>query len=67
MLTKPNILDIAQKIVQNDDDGTSSIKNNQNVKSEMTFTLSPSRNAADTGSMMDSNSMNMSMNSGGGM
>lgn len=66
MLTKPNILDIAQKIVQNDD-GTSISKNNQNVKNEMAFTLSPSRNATNIGSMMDSNSMNMSMNGGGGM
>jgi hypothetical protein len=66
MLTKPNILDIAQKIVQTDD-GTSISKNNQNVKNEMAFTLSPSRNATNIGSMMDSNSMNMSMNGGGGM
>jgi hypothetical protein len=33
----------------------------------MTFTLSPSKNATNTGSMMDSNSMNMTMNGGGGM
>jgi hypothetical protein len=66
MLTKPNILDIAQKIVQNDD-GTSISKNNQNVKNQMAFTLSPSRNAANISSMMDSNSMNMSMNGGGSM
>ncbi len=65
MLTKPDILNIAQKIVQNDD-GTSISKNNQNVKNEMTFTLSPSKNATNTGSMMGSNSMNMSMNGGGG-
>jgi hypothetical protein len=66
MLTKPDILDIAQKIVQNDN-GTSISKTNQNVKNEMTFTLSPSKNATNTGSMMDSNSMNMTMNGGGGM
>ena len=65
MLLKPNILDIAQKIVQSDD-GTSISKTNQNVTNEMKFTLSPSRNATNTGSMMGSNSMNMSMTGGGG-
>ena len=66
MLIKPDILDIAQKVVQSDD-GTSISKNNQNVTNEMKFTLSPSKNATNTGSMMNSNSMNMSMNGGAGM
>ena len=60
MLTKPSVLDIAQKIVEESN-------NNQNMTNEMTFTLSPSKNATNTGSMMmDSNSMNMPMNNDDG-
>ena len=58
MLTKPNVLDLAQKVEDN------SSKNNQNMTNEMTFTLSPSKNAVNPGSMIGSNSMNMSMNNG---
>jgi hypothetical protein len=65
MLTKPVILDLAQKVADNS-------KNNQNMTNEMTFTLSPSKKAINPGSMVGPNSMNMSMNmpmnngSGGG-
>ena len=58
MLTKPDVLDLAQKVEDN------SSKNNQNMTNEMTFTLSPSKNAINPGSMIGSNSMNMSMNNG---
>jgi hypothetical protein len=64
MLTKSNVLDLAKKVEDN------SSKNNQNMTNEMTFTLSPSKNAINPGSMIGSNSMNMSMNNGnshGGM
>ena len=67
MLTKPVILDLAQKVADNS-------KNNQNMTNEMTFTLSPSKNAVNPGSMVGPNSMKMTMNmpmnngsSGGGM
>ena len=67
MLTKPVILDLAQKVADNS-------KNNRNMINEMTFTLSPSKNAVNPGSMVGPNSMNMPMNmpmnngsSGGGM
>jgi hypothetical protein len=59
MLTKPVVLDLAQKVADNS-------KNNQNMTNEMTFTLSPSKNAVNPGSMIGPNSMNMSMNNGGG-
>jgi hypothetical protein len=58
MLTKPTVMDIAQKIVENN----SNIQNNQNKTTEMTFTLSPSKNTI-TGDM-NSSSMNMPMNGG---
>ena len=58
MLTKPTVMDIAQKIVENN----SNIQNNQNKTTEMTFTLSPSKNTI-TGNM-NSSSMNMPMNGG---
>lgn len=58
MLTKPVVLDLAQKVEDN------SSQNNQNMTNEMTFTLSPSRNAVNLGSMVGPNSMNMSMNNG---
>jgi hypothetical protein len=59
MLTKPVVLDLAQKVADNS-------KNNQNMTNEMTFTLSPSKNAVNPGSMIGPNSMNMSMNNGSG-
>ena len=63
MLTKPVVLDLAQKVTDNSN--MSSInENNQNMTNEMTFTLSPSKNAVNPGSMIGSNSMNMSMNNG---
>jgi hypothetical protein len=52
-------LDLAQKVADNS-------KNNQNMTNEMTFTLSPSKNAVNPGSMIGPNLMNMSMNNGGG-
>ena len=55
MLTKPTVMDIAQKIVENN----SNIQNNQSKTTEMTFTLSPSKNTI-TGNM-NSSSMNMPM------
>ena len=64
MLAKPAVLDLAQKVADNNRN------NNQNMTNEMTFTLSPSKNAVNPGSMIGPNSMNMSMNnngSGGGM
>ena len=54
MLTKPSVLAIAQKIVEESN-------NNQNMTNEMTFTLSPSQNVVNPGSMINSNSNNMSM------
>jgi hypothetical protein len=59
MLTKPVVLDLAQKVADNS-------KNNQNTTNEMTFTLSPSKNVVNPGSMIGPNSMNMSMNNGNG-
>ena len=59
MLTKPVVLDLAQKV-------TDISKNNQNMTNEMTFALSPSKNAVNPGSMIGPNSMNMSMNNGSG-
>ena len=59
MLTKPVVVDLAQKVADNS-------KNNQNMTNEMTFTLSPSKNAVNPGSMIGPNSMNMSMNNGNG-
>ena len=59
MLTKPVVLDLAQKVTDNS-------KNNQNMTNEMTFALSPSKNAVNPGSMIGPNSMNMSMNNGSG-
>ena len=56
MLTKPTVMDIAQKIVENN----SNIQNNQSKTTEMTFTLSPSKNTI-TGNM-NSSSMIMPMN-----
>ena len=59
MLTKPTVMDIAQKIVENN----SNIQNNNQSKTtEMTFALSPSKNTI-TGNMT-SGTMNMPMNGG---
>ena len=60
MLTKPAVMDLAQKVADNTN------KNNQNMTNEMTFTLSPSKTAVNPGSMVGPNSMNMSMNNDGG-
>jgi hypothetical protein len=57
MLTKPTVLDIAQKVLENRNNN-----NNQNMTNEMRFTLSPSQNVVNPGSMImspNSNSMNM--------
>jgi hypothetical protein len=59
MLTKPTVIDIAQKIIENS-------KNNQNMTNEMTFTLSLSQSVVNPGSMVNSNSMNMPMNNDSG-
>ncbi|HSF01064.1 MAG TPA: hypothetical protein VLA48_09250 [Nitrososphaeraceae archaeon] len=59
MLTKPTVIDIAQKIIENS-------KNNQNMTNEMTFTLSHSQSVVNPGSMVNSNSMNMPMNNDSG-
>ncbi len=56
MLTKPSVLDIDQKIVEEENSS-----NNQNMTKEMVFTLSPSQNVVNPGSMIGSNSKNMSM------
>ena len=56
MLTKPRVLDIAQKIVEEENSS-----NNQNMTKEMAFTLFPSQNVVNPGSMRGSNSKNMSM------
>jgi hypothetical protein len=56
MLTKPTIMDLAQKVADNNRN------NNQNMTNEMIFTLSPSKTAVNPGSMIGSNSMNMPMN-----
>jgi hypothetical protein len=61
MLTKPVVLDLAQKVTDNSN--MSSInENNQNITNEMTFTLSPSK-YINTGTM-NSSSMNMPMTGG---
>ena len=61
MLTKPVVMDIAQKVTDNSN--MSSInENNQNITNEMTFTLSPSK-YINTGTM-NSSSMNMPMTGG---
>jgi hypothetical protein len=56
MLTKPSVLDIAQKVIEEKNSS-----NNQNMTKEMAFTLSPSQNVVNPGSMIGSNSKNMSM------
>ncbi|HET7642261.1 MAG TPA: hypothetical protein VFK40_02040, partial [Nitrososphaeraceae archaeon] len=57
MLTKPAVLDLAQKVAEQKNKNTS----NQNMTNEMSFTLSPSQSVTNPGSMVGSNSMNMSM------
>ena len=65
MLTKPVVSDLAQKVAaDNTNSGNNSKNNNKNMTDTMTFTLSPSKNAANPGSMVGPNSMNMSMNNG---
>ena len=57
MLTKPAVLDIAQRLAEEKSKNTS----NQNMTNEMSFTLSPSQSVSNPGAMVGSNSMNMSM------
>ena len=61
MLTKPIVMDIAQKIADKSN-MSSIIENNQNITNEMTFTLSPSKHV-NTGTT-NSSSMNMPMTGG---
>jgi hypothetical protein len=61
MLTKPIVMDIAQKITDKSN-MSNIIENNQNLTNEMTFTLSPSKHV-NTGNM-NSSSMNMPMTGG---
>ena len=65
MLTKPTVIDIAQKLADNSNNNSSAIQNNQSKTNEMAFTLSPSKNTY-TGTM-NSSSMNMPMAGRGGM
>ncbi len=60
MLTKPNVMDLAQKVVENNNTDTRKIQNNQTITNEMTFTLSPSENTT-TGTMNSTSMMNMPM------
>jgi len=55
MLTKPAVLDLAQKVAEQKNKNIS----NQNMTNEMSFTLSPSQSVTNPGSMVGSNSMNM--------
>ena len=57
MLTKPTVMDLAQKVGENNN---SNFQNNQTITNEMTFTLSPSKNIT-TGTMNSSSMMNMPM------
>jgi hypothetical protein len=57
MLTKPTVMDLAQKVEENNN---SNFQNNQTITNEMTFTLSPSKNIT-TGTMNSSSMMNMPM------
>ena len=57
MLTKPTVMDLAQKVGENNN---SIFQNNQTITNEMTFTLSPSKNIT-TGTMNSSSMMNMPM------
>lgn len=61
MLTKPIVMDLAQKIADKSN-MSNIIENNQNITNEMTFTLSPSKHV-NTGNM-NSSSMNMPMTGG---
>jgi hypothetical protein len=60
MLTKPTVMDLAQKVLDNNN-----IQNNQTITDEMRFTLSPSKNT--TTSTMNSSSMMNMPTTGGGM
>ncbi len=57
MLTKPTVMDLAQKVGENN---KRNLQNNQTITNEMTFTLSPSKNIT-TGTMNSSSMMNMPM------
>ncbi|MGI0052265.1 MAG: hypothetical protein ACRD8K_11055 [Nitrososphaeraceae archaeon] len=61
MLTKPIVMDLAQKIADKSN-MSNIIEKNQNITNEMTFTLSPSKHV-NTGNM-NSSSMNMPMTGG---
>jgi len=61
MLTKPIVMDLAQKIADKSN-MSNTIENNQNITNEMAFTLSPSKHV-NTGNM-NSSSMNMPMTGG---
>lgn len=66
MLTKPTVMDIAQKVVENSNNSSKNSKNNQNMTNEMKFTLSPSKTAVNPGAMiMNNNSTNIPMSDGG--
>ena len=55
MLTKPAVLDLAQKVVEEEKSKNTS---SQNMTNEMLFTLSPSQSISNPGAMVGSNSMN---------
>ena len=69
MLTKPTVINLAQKVVENNNNNnnnntdTRNIQNNQTITNEVTFTLSPSENTT-TGTMNSSSMMNMPMTGG---
>ena len=68
MLTKPTVMDLAQKVVENNNNNnnntdTRNIQNNQTITNEVTFTLSPSENTT-TGTMNSSSMMNMPITGG---
>jgi hypothetical protein len=67
MLTKHTVMDLAQKVGENNNNNnnntnnntdTRKIQNNQTITNEMTFTLSPSENT-NTGTMNSTSMMNM--------
>jgi hypothetical protein len=60
MLTKHTVMDLAQKVGENNNNNTDTrkIQNNQTITNEMTFTLSLSENT-NTGTMNSTSMMNM--------
>ncbi len=60
MLTKHTVMDLAQKVSENNNNNTDTrkIQNNQTITNEMTFTLSPSENTT-TGTMNSTSMMNI--------